>query len=144
MKNIRIDTTGAPRCWKCGSSSFKQKRTFRSKTIGVVVGVPTLGLAGGATALLTKKKLKCNACGEYSQTGRGRPYKGPKSRRLGKKYGTLVSMHEGTDDFSDEVTESDDPPVSTADEIAKLAEMHASGALTDDEFTAAKANLLSN
>ena len=34
------------------------------------------------------------------------------------------------------------PVASTADEIAKLAQLHASGVLTDDEFSAAKARLL--
>jgi hypothetical protein len=33
-------------------------------------------------------------------------------------------------------------PVSTADEIAKLAELHKSGALSDDEFSAAKRKAL--
>lgn len=34
------------------------------------------------------------------------------------------------------------PPPSLADQLAELASMHDSGALTDDEFTAAKARLL--
>jgi hypothetical protein len=34
------------------------------------------------------------------------------------------------------------PPSSTADDLAKLAELHASGVLSDDEFTAAKARVL--
>jgi hypothetical protein len=34
------------------------------------------------------------------------------------------------------------PPVDPADEIEHLAQLHASGALTDEEFTAAKAHAL--
>jgi nitrous oxide reductase len=34
------------------------------------------------------------------------------------------------------------PPVDPADEIEHLAQLHASGALTDDEFAAAKAKAL--
>jgi len=34
------------------------------------------------------------------------------------------------------------PPADPADELEHLAQLHASGALTDDEFTAAKAKIL--
>jgi hypothetical protein len=34
------------------------------------------------------------------------------------------------------------PPADPADEIEHLAQLHASGALSDDEFTAAKAKIL--
>ena len=34
------------------------------------------------------------------------------------------------------------PPADPADQIEHLAQLHASGALTDDEFTTAKANIL--
>jgi hypothetical protein len=34
------------------------------------------------------------------------------------------------------------PPADPADQIQHLAELHASGALTDEEFTAAKAKIL--
>ena len=34
------------------------------------------------------------------------------------------------------------PPADPADEIEHLAQLHASGALTDEEFTAAKAKIL--
>jgi hypothetical protein len=81
VKDVRIDTAAQLRCWNCGCTGFKSKRTMRSKAL---VGVG---------ALITKKKLKCEACGEYNDTGRAKPYKGPSSARLGKKYGTLVNMH---------------------------------------------------
>ena len=40
-------------------------------------------------------------------------------------------------------TESVAPPVDTAAEIERLAQLHDSGALTDEEFAAAKANVIS-
>lgn len=135
MKSVRIDTTGQTRCWNCGSTSFKEKRTFRSK---MLVGVGSL---------LTKKKLKCNACGEYNQTGAAKPYKGPKSKRLGKKFGTLVNMVEGVDDFSDEIPD-DAPdeevalPVDPLERLKLLGELRASGVLTDEEFEVQKAQML--
>lgn len=36
------------------------------------------------------------------------------------------------------------PPADPADELEHLAQLHASGALTDEEFTAAKANILAS
>lgn len=68
MKDIRIDIDGAPRCWNCGSKGLTEKRTTRAKMMG-------------AGALLTKKKLKCQRCGEYNDTGNGKPYEGPDGRK---------------------------------------------------------------
>lgn len=103
MRNVRMDTAGVLRCWKCGSAAFKSKRTLRSK---MVVGVG---------ALVTKKKLKCEACGEYNDTGNAQPYKGPASARLGKKYGTLVNMHAASVPSQPDIdlpdpTDADGPP----------------------------------
>jgi hypothetical protein len=43
---------------------------------------------------------------------------------------------------ADEEPQYAPPPASQADEIEHLAQLHASGALTDEEFAAAKANAL--
>lgn len=72
MKDIRVDSDGEMRCWNCGNKGFKSKRTLRSK---VMVGVG---------ALLTKKKLKCETCGEYNDTGGAKPFTGPESRKWRK------------------------------------------------------------
>ena len=77
MKDVRIDRDGELRCWKCGSKNFENKRTFRAKAIGGVAGVATLGLAGAAAPAVTKKKLRCQACGEYNQIGNAKPYEDP-------------------------------------------------------------------
>jgi hypothetical protein len=74
MKNICVDTEGELRCWNCGSNNFTEKRTMRSKAL---VGVG---------ALLTKKKMKCQVCGEYNDTGNADPYEGPKSKKYRKMY----------------------------------------------------------
>lgn len=73
MKDVRIDKDDNLRCWNCGAKdSFTEKRTLRSKAL---VGVG---------ALLTKKKLKCQICGEYNDTGSAKPYDGPASRKWRK------------------------------------------------------------
>jgi DNA-directed RNA polymerase subunit RPC12/RpoP len=74
MKDIRIDSTGSPRCYNCGSKGLTEKRTLRSKAL---VGVG---------ALLTKKKLKCQRCGEYNDAGNGKPYTGPAARKYRKEW----------------------------------------------------------
>ena len=74
MKDIRIDSDGSPRCWNCGARGFTEKRTLRSKAL---VGVG---------ALLTKKKMKCQQCGEYNDTGNGKPWDGPAGRKYRKAW----------------------------------------------------------
>lgn len=69
MKDVRIDQDGELRCWKCGARGFTEKRTARSK---VLVGVG---------ALATKKKLKCQSCGEYNDVGNAKPYKPTKAEQ---------------------------------------------------------------
>lgn len=61
MRNVRVDEHGDLVCWKCGNRNLISKRTARSK---VIVGVG---------ALATKKKLKCQACGEYNDVGNAKP-----------------------------------------------------------------------
>ena len=69
MKDVRIDADGEMRCWSCGAKGFTLKRTARSK---VLVGVG---------ALATKKKLKCQSCGEYNDVGSAKPYEPSKAER---------------------------------------------------------------
>jgi Short C-terminal domain len=45
------------------------------------------------------------------------------------------------DDYQDQ-TQYAPPPTNQADEIEHLAQLHSSGALTDDEFAAAKAKII--
>lgn len=63
VKDIRVDTDGNLRCWKCGGKNFTEKRSFAAKAM---VGIG---------ALLTKKKLKCQTCGVYNRPGHAKPYK---------------------------------------------------------------------
>jgi hypothetical protein len=69
VKDVRVDSDGDLRCWNCGNKGLLAKRTFRSK---MLVGVG---------ALLTKKKLKCQTCGEYNDTGNAEPFTGPEGRK---------------------------------------------------------------
>ena len=67
--------------------------------------------------------------------------------------GAAIAHHERkkTDEQADDQGPADDgqdqaqyapPPADPADEIEHLAQLHTSGALTDDEFAAAKAKVL--
>ena len=62
MQDIRIDESGEFRCWYCGAKNFDHKRTFKAKA--------TFG--GGA--LLTHKKLKCQACRKYNMVGNAQSF----------------------------------------------------------------------
>lgn len=117
MKDVRMDADGELRCWNCGSKGFKSKRTLRSK---VLVGVG---------ALITKKKLKCETCGEYNDTGNAKPYNGPESRKYRKRYEAEEANRAA-------------PSQSSIDELAKLVDMHEAGTLSDAEFEAAKKKAL--
>ena len=73
-----------------------------------------------------------------------------RARRRGLIAGAAIgaaAAHRGNDsDAPPEQYEAAPPPpqapVSEADELQKLAELHASGALTDEEFAAEKAKIL--
>jgi hypothetical protein len=125
MKDIRIDTDGTPRCWNCGSNGLTEKRTFRSKAL---VGVG---------ALLTKKKLKCQRCGEYNDTGNGKPYQGPAKRKYRKEYEAEMKTR-------GMVPAPEQPELTLAQELGQLADLRDRGVLTSDEFEAQKAKLLDN
>jgi DNA-directed RNA polymerase subunit RPC12/RpoP len=131
VKDIRIDEDGELRCWNCGSKGFTEKRTFRSKAL---VGVG---------ALMTKKKLKCQVCGEYNDTGNAKPYQGPASRKYRKQYETeMKAAAAGAAPVSATTTQ----PASMGDDklakLERLASLRASGAISDEEYAAMKAEVL--
>ncbi len=111
-----------PRCWNCGSKGLTEKRTFRSKAMF------------GVGALVTKKKLKCQRCGEYNDTGGGKPYEGPESRKYRKEWEAEQAARQ--------TTGQPVMTVSVADELAKLVGLYEGGLLTDEEFAAQKARVL--
>ena len=113
------------RCWNCGARGITEKRTFRSKA--------TFGVG----ALLTKKKLKCQRCGEYNDAGNGKPYKGPAKRKYRREYEDEMKQR-GLDAAPEQ------PELSVAQEIALLADLRDRGALSDAEFETEKAKLLDN
>lgn len=78
MKDIRVDNDGEFRCWNCGNKGLLAKRTGRAHIIGYL----TVGIG----ALATKKKLKCQTCGEYNDTGTAKPYTGPASRKWRREW----------------------------------------------------------
>ncbi len=86
---------------------------------------------------MTKKKLKCQSCGEYNDTGNAQPYKGPASKKAAKKSGASDL------DRSDAETASGS---SSAAEVVgllmQLEQLHDSGALTNEQYETQKAKLL--
>ena len=85
MKNVCMDTDGELRCYNCGSKGFTEKRTFRAKYLA------------GPLAVMTKKKLKCQICGEFNDTGNADPYTGPKSKKYQKMHEAEGAVEPGDD-----------------------------------------------
>ena len=63
--------------------------------------------------------------------------------RQGKKRGMQSQEYEEEPVYPEAAPERSGPDAADLEEIQKLAELHQSGALTDEEFAAAKAKLLS-
>ena len=58
-----------------------------------------------------QEELKCKVCDEYNDVGNAQPYKGPASKRLGKKFGTFVAMHGADVDGDRIVVSAYDQPI---------------------------------
>ena len=58
-----------------------------------------------------------------------------------KKYGEQQAAQASADEYQDQAQYAP-PPVDPADELEHLAQLHTSGALSDEEFAAAKAKAL--
>ena len=160
MKDIRIDDQGRQRCWNCGGTNFTHKRTFRAKATAVGLGVATVGVGAAAAAAGTKKKLKCQSCGEYNDVGSAKPYDGPKNKRAAKKSGALeldkrelVSREKedavkqaSLDASAATIAAATQPPLASSGDISsqlqQIAELHQGGVLDAQEFAAAKAKIL--
>ena len=79
-----------------------------------------------------------------------------RTRRRALVAGAMIAHHEDrkyADQQAEDAPPADDgqeqaqyapPPADPADQIEHLAQLHASGALTDEEFTAAKAQALAS
>jgi hypothetical protein len=67
---------------------------------------------------------------------------------VGAAAGAAVAHHRARRDdeqqpeYSEEPAQYAPPPADQADQLEHLAQLHASGALTDDEFTSAKAKVI--
>mgnify|MGYP000170900832 CR=1 FL=1 len=124
MKNVCVDTEGELRCWNCGNKAFTEKRTVRSKVL--------LGTA----ALLTKKKLKCQVCGEYNDTGEADPYTGPASKKYRKMYEAELAAQ------SDAGAEVASGEPDAADQITKLMGLLEAGGITQEQFESQRDKIL--
>ena len=94
---------------------------------GVLGAVTAKSAADRATLLVT---LKSEEAGYLAVDGQSKAAVLGRLRPWLREHGIAVGSPEPAESLS------------LADELAKLAEIHRSGALTDDEFTAAKAKLL--
>jgi len=124
MKSTYVDENGDVRCPVCGArNSFTVKRTGKAKWAA--------GLTVGVGALVTPKRLKCNGCGaNLKRAGADAPRTPPRSTGFESEAPQTKPNEPGI------------PPTTPVAELVQLAELHAQGALTDDEFAAAKARML--
>jgi predicted ATP-dependent serine protease len=135
MNDVRIDEAGELRCWNCGSKNFHAKRTGRAHVVGFV----TVGVG----ALATKKKLKCQQCGEYNQVGDAKRYFGPENKKYRRQYEREKAAMKSSTQAARHVPAPEAPKtVSLADELTKLASLRDAGVLTDEEFNARKKKML--
>lgn len=101
------------------------KRTFRSK---MLVGVG---------ALLTKKKLKCQTCGEYNDTGSAKPFTGPEARKW-RKVWEKEQQQKSAAQIAAEERAADSAARAL---IAEVARAQASGLSFDEEGNELQAGL---
>jgi len=127
MKNVCVDTNGELRCYNCGSKGFTEKRTLRAKVISV-------GLAP-----LTKKKMKCQVCGEYNDPGNADPYTGPKSKKYRKMYDAeLKAAQNGA------ASTSRQGQLTAVEQLSKLVDLLAQGVITQEQFDQQRDQILSS
>jgi hypothetical protein len=121
-----------------------------------------------AAPLMTKKKLKCQSCGEFNDVGNAKPMKAAPAvvvassqpdevaalwapdptghHELRYWNGTAWTEHVSTDDKQSTDPLAAEVERSSVDDVAaqirKLAELRDDGLLTDEEFAQQKAKLL--
>lgn len=130
MKDVRIDQAGELRCWNCGGKGLTEKRTLRSKA--------TFGVG----ALLTKKKLKCQVCGEYNDTGSAKPYGGPESRKYRKAYEAELAAAKAVPAPAAAPAPVAPAARSVADQIRELGGLLEQGLITQEQFEEQRDRLL--
>ena len=127
MKNVCVDNAGELRCYNCGSKGFTEKRTMRAK---MLVGVG---------ALLTKKKLKCQVCGEYNDSGNADPYTGPASKKYRKMYEQELAAASNPS-----VNSAQEGQLSPVEQLSKLVDLLSQGVITQEQFDKQRDQILSS
>lgn len=117
MKHVRVDSDGELRCWNCGNKGLLAKRTLRSK---MLVGVG---------ALITKKKLKCQTCGEYNDTGNAQPFTGPEARKWRKAW----EKEQERKSAAQRANEDRAATAAAQALVAEVAKAQAAGVVIDDD-----------
>ena len=121
-----------------------------------------MGIGAAAAAAGTKKKLKCQSCGENNDVGSAQPYKGPKSKRAAKKSGALeldqreAKERESVQAVQEAALNASAATIAAAEnaqpdqaiagaglgvELERLAKLYTDGLLDEAEFATAKARL---
>jgi hypothetical protein len=127
MKNVCVDSSGELRCYNCGSKGFTEKRTMRAK------------LLVGVGAMLTKKKLKCQVCGEYNDSGSADPYTGPAAKKYRKMYESELAAAS-----SSQISEtSGSGQLTVVEQLSKLVDLLSQGAITQAQFDQQRDQILS-
>lgn len=125
MKDIQVDASGELHCWNCGSKAFTEKRTFRAKAIGGAAGFLTLGVAAAAVPLVTKKKLRCQVCGEYNDVGSAQPFDNRVTTPIPPAQTPLVSQPK-------------------LEQLTQLGQLRDCGVVSPDEFEKMKLEIFSS
>jgi protocatechuate 3,4-dioxygenase beta subunit len=82
----------------------------------------------GVGALLTKRKLKCQTCGEYNDTGNAQPFKGPEARKWRKAW----EKEQDRKSAAQRATEQRSAELAAAALLSQVAQMQAQGVVIDD------------
>jgi hypothetical protein len=98
----------------------------------------------GVGALATKKKLKCQQCDEYNQVGNAKPYAGPENKKYLAQYQReqVAKLRASAPASAAPLVQPPSTLPSIVDKLKGLASLHDAGALSDEEFEAAKAKIL--
>lgn len=138
MRDVQVDDEGRLRCPSCGGAQFDRERTAAAK----ITGTATIGVG----VFLTKKRMRCLVCGEWSKSGNAQrvPAASPSTPLLGA-FPPVAGAVNGSSNVSSEGGGSGTArPIETSvgSELRQLASLHSSGLLTDLEFAEAKQRVI--
>jgi len=93
----------------------------------------------GVGAMLTKKKLKCQVCGEYNDSGNADPYTGPASKKYKKMYENELAAAAA----SPAASSSGPAQLTAVEQLSKLVDLLSQGVITQEQFDQQRDQILS-